>query len=479
MSMTATPTRMPHPLRALLRRHGAVLAAAWAARRELAGPAYLADEAAFLPAALSLQVTPVHPAPRRATWAIVALLVISVTWACFGRVDVVAVAQGRVVVSDRSKLVQPLEAAVVRAIHVKDGDHVDEGQLLVELDATAPAADERRFVQERAAALSDALRTQALLDATSRGRAPRWSGHPDLDPERDELAGSQLRAQWTDLAARLAKLDSEAQHRHAEIGTVEHQIAKLRAMLPIVRQRAADFDALSAQGFVSSHAGQDRTRERIELERDLETLLARRAETQAALVESERTRSAWLAETERTLRERLAEAELRRRQLAAEVDKAALRRRLTRLTAPVAGTVQQLAIHTVGGVATEAQALMVIVPDHAEVTAEVVIENKDVGFVRAGQDVVVKLETFPFTRYGTVPAVVASMAADAVTDEKRGAIFPATLVLRQREIDVDGKRIRLAPGMNVTAEIRTSDRTVMGFLLEPVLRRVDEGLHER
>ena len=117
---------------------------------------------------------------------------------------------------------------------------------------------------------------------------------------------------------------------------------------------------------------------------------------------------------------------------------------------------------TVGGVVTEAQNLMVIVPDDGQVTAEVTLENKDIGFVNAGQVAEIKLETFPFTRYGTVNAVVTRVSADAVNDEKRGALFPVTLALKAAQIDVDGKNVRLTPGMNLTAEIRTGERRVAG-----------------
>jgi hemolysin D len=141
--------------------------------------------------------------------------------------------------------------------------------------------------------------------------------------------------------------------------------------------------------------------------------------------------------------------------------------------------VQQVAVHTEGGVVTPAQVLMVIVPKDAQVTAEVVVDNKDIGFVSAGQAATVKLETFPFTRYGTVPATVKSVVADAVNDEKKGAIFPAVLSLNQASIDVDGKRINLSPGMNVTAEIKTGKRRVIEYLLSPVQRHVDESLNER
>jgi len=130
-------------------------------------------------------------------------------------------------------------------------------------------------------------------------------------------------------------------------------------------------------------------------------------------------------------------------------------------------------------VVTPAQVLMVIVPKDAQVTAEVVVDNKDIGFVGAGQAAAIKLETFPFTRYGTVPATVKSVVADAVNDEKKGAIFPAVLSLNQASIDVDGKRINLSPGMNVTAEIKTGKRRVIDYLLSPVQRHVNESLTER
>lgn len=154
-----------HPFFDLLQRYRVVVQTAWAHRHELAGPARMADEAAFLPAALSLQATPPHPAPRRALWAIMALFTIALLWACIGQVDIVAVAPGRIVVSDGTKLIQPLEASVVKAIHVKDGDKVQAGQVLVELDPTSAQADNSRVSQERSGALSEAWRTQALLTA--------------------------------------------------------------------------------------------------------------------------------------------------------------------------------------------------------------------------------------------------------------------------------------------------------------------------
>ena len=202
-------------------------------------------------------------------------------------------------------------------------------------------------------------------------------------------------------------------------------------------------------------------------------------EAQAALKETEQTKAAYRAETIRLLDDRHAQAATKRHQLDADHSKASQRERLTRLTAPVAGVVQQLAIHTTGGVVTEAQLLMVVVPESAQVTAEVSIANQDIGFVNAGQMAEVKLETFPYTKYGTVPAKVNIVTADAVTDEKRGSYYPATLTLSQKDMLVNGKRVRLSPGMNITAEIKTGQRRVIEYLLSPVQRAGSESLRER
>ena len=457
----------------LARRYRSALTTAWQARHQLAGPPRQADEAAFLPAALSLQETPVHPAPRRAALVLCALFFTALAWAVFGRIDIVAVAHGRIVVSERSKTVQPLEGGVVRRVLVQDGDAVEAGQLLVELDPTASQADGANVQEQLASADSEARRAEVLLRSMATLRSPALNG---LTLPRDE---AQLQAEWADIVARLGRFDAEQARRQAEMATVREVIAKLRATLPIARQREADFDRLAEQGFVSAHAGQDRARDRIEQQSDLAAQEARLREAGAALREVAQARAAYMAETTRGLSDRLAQALLRRQQLGQERSKTELRTRLTQLTAPVAGTVQQVSVHTEGGVVTPAQTLMVIVPRDASVTAEVVIDNKDIGFVQPGQDVQVKLETFPFTRYGTVEARVRSVVADAVIDDRRGAIFPAVLTLARDSIQVDGKRIGLSPGMNVTAEIRTGQRRVIDYLLAPVQRAVDESLRER
>ncbi len=477
--MTAQAALPPrHPLASLLARYRDVFAAAWNARTELAGPKRLVDEAAFLPAALSLQETPAHPAPRRLAWAVCALFVIAIVWASVGEIDIVAVAPGRIVVSDRSKTLQPLEASIVKRVLVKDGDTVQAGQVLLELDATNASADSASVREQLASADSEERRASALMAALKLNRSPTFP-RSSTSASTSAPVVLQLQAEWQDITAKLAKLAAEQAHRQAEIATVRELIAKLQATLPIAQQRETDFRSLTDQGFISAHAGQDRTRERIEQERDLATQRARLVEAQSALREAEHARTAFTAETQRLLSDREAQATSKRQQLVQELSKNEQRSRLTQLTAPVAGTVQQLAVHTEGGVVTPAQVLMVIVPKDAEVTAEVAVDNKDIGFVNAGDSAQIKLETFPFTRYGTIEAQVKSVTADAVNDDKKGAIFPAILRLGQSTIKIDGKRINLSPGMNVTAEIKTGKRRVIEYLLSPVQRTLGESLGER
>jgi hemolysin D len=462
-----------HPLIELWARYKAVLKAAWEHRHELAGPKRLADEAAFLPAALSLQETPVHPAPRRFAWIIMLLFVLALVWSIFGQVDIVAVAPGRIIVSDRTKIIQPLEDSVVKRVLVRDGDRVKAGQLLIELDPTMASADKASVQEQLNYAVSEELRTAVLLKALASGQAPV------VARTSDAALRNLLNSEWQDINAKFAKLEAEIARRQAEMATVQEAIAKLEETVPMARAREADFKRLVDQGYISGHATQDKTRERIELERDLATQRARLMESQAMLRESEQARAAFRAETTRQLTDRNAQAATRRQQFSADHSKASQRERLTQLTAPVDGVVQQLAIHTTGGVVTTAQPLMIVVPDSPTVTAEVTVANQDIGFVSAGQTATVKLDTFTYTRYGTVEATVDVVTADAVTDEKKGSYYPAILTLSQKDMDIDGKRVPLSPGMTLTAEIKTGKRRVIEYLLSPVQRAGGESLRER
>jgi hemolysin D len=153
--------------------------------------------------------------------------------------------------------------------------------------------------------------------------------------------------------------------------------------------------------------------------------------------------------------------------------------RRQQLTSPVNGTVHQVAVHTIGGVVKPAEPLMWIVPDDTELEVEAWINNRDIGFVRTDDAVEVKVDTFPFTKYGTLPGHVAGISQDAVSDETRGLVYKARILLKESSIGVNGRQVRLEPGMAVTAEVRTGDRRLIEFLMSPLLRYRDEFARER
>lgn len=505
MTTPQTPSPMPGrmaQLRPLLKRYGQVLKLAWGARHELAGPQRLAAERAFLPAALSLQDTPPHPAPRRAMALICAAFLLALLWAAFGQVDVVAVAPGRIIVSERSKVIQARDVATVSSIHVRDGQLVKEGDLLVALDDTQAGAEHTQAQQQRLFALSEKLLSQKLQEAMHSGITPTlpdslaapWCGSPAPTCEPWKDIQRQLQAEWLDISSKRAKLEATMQMRASQIQTAQAAAVRLQVLLGSSRQRETDFDALAQQGFISSHALQDKTRDRLDLENELVRARAEQTTALAAHKEAQKELTAYLAETHKTLAQRLAHSQQEMQRLTQEEVKTQQRLRLLNLTAPVSGVVQQLAVHTTGGVVTPAQPLMVIVPTGNDVTAEVMVANKDIGFVHVGQKVRIKFETFNFTRYGTVDGEVSWVSADALTRDPQNATsttnpssngqaplayFPAHVRLNSRSLQVEGKDLPITPGLNITAEIKTGRRTVLDYLLSPIQKALDESAGER
>ncbi|MGB9088428.1 MAG: biotin/lipoyl-binding protein, partial [Pseudomonas farsensis] len=244
---------------------------AWRQRKALDAPVRSTDESEFLPAALALQETPPHPAPRVFLWSIMVFAAIALLWACVGRVDVVAVASGKVVPSGRTKLIQPSEAAVVKAIHVSDGQPVRAGELLLELDPTTAGADVRRGESELLAARIDVARSSAMLQAIASGQAPLGlhGGLEDADASQVQDAERWLHGQYQEFRNNLDQADAEIQRRAAEIEAAQAQVASLRKSLPIVTQLAEDYQNLLGEQYVARHEYLDKHQARLDMERQL------------------------------------------------------------------------------------------------------------------------------------------------------------------------------------------------------------------
>ena len=462
----------------LLGRYARVLYHAWDVREGMAGPTRQGHEAEFLPAALALRETPVHPAPRVAMWLIMGFALVACLWAALGYIDIVASAQGKLIPNDRSKVVQPMEAAVVKTIFVRDGQTVKAGDVVIELDATQTLADSTRIGQDLLTGRLDAVRARALLDALEQGRRPQLEA---AGIAASRLAAEQrlLEGEYAAYLTRVEQIDAEIGRREAELHTAEESVAKLSQTAPIARARAEDYKNLLAQNFISKHGYLDREQVRIEQERDLAGRQAKLVELQASISEGGRQRAALVAETKRAALDRQHEASQKVAALSQELVKAESRARLMRLTSPVTGTVQQLAMHTVGGVVTPAQALMVIVPGEHPLEVEAFVQNKDIGFVRPGQEVEVKIETYTFTKYGTLHGTLSQVSGDAIQDDKLGLIYVVRVQLDRTTLNVEGKTVNLTPGMAVTVEVKTGRRRLIEYFLSPLIQYGDESFRER
>lgn len=467
-----------HALLDLLRRYRSVWAAAWNIRHQLDGPAKLEYELAFQPAHLELVETPVHPAPRWTARLIVLLAASTVLIACFAKLDIVATANGKLVPDAKVKVIQPAITGVVREIAVQDGQRVKAGDLLVKLDTTQAAADEDKAKSSKQNAAYAATRAEALLGALESGREPEVSSIDGATPERQDEAKNLVAGMYREYQDKLSAARSELAKREAELDSTNQEIAKLVATAPLARAQANDYKSLSADKYVAKNDYLDKEQTALNLEHELAAQRSHAHELAAGIAEQRADIAQTVSQFRREQLDDLEKASEQLRQSTNDETKAHTRQALLSLIAPVSGTVQQLATHTLGGVVTTAQAVMEIVPDDA-VEVDATVENKDVGFLKIGQRAAVKIDAFPYTRYGMLEGTVVDLSNDAVQDKKLGLSFTVRIRLKSNRMRIDDRWIALTPGMTVKAEIKTGKQTVAQYLLGPLVEGAQESMHER
>ncbi|HHJ18166.1 MAG TPA: HlyD family type I secretion periplasmic adaptor subunit [Gammaproteobacteria bacterium] len=437
----------------------------------------------FLPAALEVQETPPSPIGRFIIWTLLSLTVIAIVWAIVGQVDIVATAQGKIIPGGRDKIIQPLEIGVVRKIHVQEGQHVEKGDLLVELDATASGADETRMRHELIHARFEAARLRALIDDGDHDATAFGDGELAAlkvsAPEIFAMQARLLQSERHEHAARKAVLENDIRKLRAERAVTQNILSKLQATLPLVSERAQALRDMAEANLGPRQQYLEVEQQRLEQQHDIVTQKSRLEEIAVAIATAKQQLESYEAERERTILTQLAESESKINTLDNEFKKARQRHRQQHLEAPVSGTVQELVIHTEGGVVTPAQALMVIVPRESVLEVEAWIANKDIGFVNEGQTAEVKIEAFPFTKYGVIDAELLDISSNAISDEKLGLVYRAQVLLKASKILVKDKWVNLSPGMAVTVEVKTGKRRLVEYFLSPLLKYTDESIRER
>lgn len=464
--------------RELMRHYGRAFSAAWKIRGALEPKPRLDHELAFLPATLELVERPVHPAPRWAMVIVSALAVLAILVATLGHLDIVISSHGKLVPGVRVKVVQPAVTGVVQRILVQDGKRVNAGDLLMQLDPTQASADADKTHAGRLAAALSAARASALLAAQRQGKPPHVD--PVDGASGEATAQSQRLADgvYMEYLDKLSSAQAVTRQREAELETTHLQIGKLKATMPLARQQANDYKSLVDRKYVTETDYLDKESAALQQEHEMSAQSSHAHELEAA-ISAQRAELASI--TSQYVRTQLDALDKARQELAQDIGdetKAATRRALMDLRAPTSGIVQQLTVHTVGGVVTAAQSVMEIVPDDT-LEVESTIENKDVGFVRVGQPVSVKIEAFPYTRYGTIEGVVTLVSTDAVADRRTGLAFVAHVKIAADHIRAGEQRVQLTPGMAVTAEIKTGRQSVASFLMDPLLQTAQESMRER
>ncbi|WP_417641994.1 HlyD family type I secretion periplasmic adaptor subunit [Enterobacter kobei] len=464
-------------------RYVRIWANVWQVRDQLTSPARANDDYAFLPAHLELIEKPVSVAPKVVMSCIMAFAILALLWTVIGKVDIVAVSQGKMVPVGRSKTIQSLETSMVKKIYVKDGDTVTAGQLLVELNGVGSDNDYYQSLRMLNAAKLAKYRNKALLNALEAKQSPVIDRAEMIQTgiTEKEILASELLAQnqyhtWFIQDQQLATV---LQQHKAELRASEAQISKLKNIGLIEKQRLSDFKKLLNKNYLSQHEYYEQESKTIQNSNDLNTQISQSEQIKESINQAEHERNlnsqTLIRDTMDALRQNNEDIE----QLTEQMLKTKQRQTFMTLKSPVNGTVQQLATHTVGGVVMEGQTMMVIAPLEDKIEVETLVANKDIGFVRAGQDAVIKIESFPYTRYGYLTGKVKHVSFDAIEHEKLGLVFSAIITLDQTEINIEGTRVPLSAGMNITAEIKTGKRRVIEYLLSPLQTKLDESFKER
>ena len=376
--------------------------------------------------------------------------------------------------SAQVKVVQPVETAVVRAISVSEGQVVKAGDPLVQLDDTQVRADLDRLTGERLRLGWDAARLHALL-ARSGWELDEGANVASLPPAIRARTNKEFQV----FTAQQLALRNELRRNRAERSGIAARIERTNATLPLITERSDAVKHLALQSLAPRAVWLELEQQRVEQSKMIAVHVAELEQSDAGYAHIEQRLATLIAQTEAEWRAQLADTENRLASYTQEIRKAASRVAAYRLQAPIAGIVQQVTVTTIGGVVTPAEKLMLVVPSEGALHIEAWVPNKDIGFIENGQAAVIKVETFPFTKYGTIDGMIQTVSHDAVPHEQLGLAYLAQLSMATTTMSVGAKRVNLSPGMAVSVDVNIGTRRIIEFLLSPLLRYRDEGMTER
>ena len=435
-------------------------------------------ETEFLPAILEVTETPPSPTGRLVMWSILLLVVVALAWSFLGHINEVAVAAGKVIPSGQIKTVQVKNKGIVKEINVTEGQMVQEGDVLVVLDPTTTTADYDSLKKRAAYYKLDIQRLTAEL--TQQPFTPEED--PDLEAH--------------DLAAEMALYQSRTSDYHTQrqsrMDVIDQKTARLQAtqasyekyaeVLQIEQEKEARLIALSEQNAISEFQLLEQQSRTIEYAKNAKAELDSINSIRAEIAEAQQNLANVDASYHKDIMTALVEAKKEYYTVTESIKKADEDSRMATIYAPISGRVYNLNIHTLGGIVTDAQPLMQIVPEDVKLEFEVYADNKDIGFIKVGQEAEVKFETFNFQKFGMYKAEVMEISADAVDEPnnpQQDKKFKLILDPTSNDINVYGNPAKIEIGMNVSAEIKIKEKRIIDFFLDPFRRYTSEALRER
>ncbi len=433
------------------------------------------DEYEFLPAALEVVETPPSPLGRSVLWLLFIFILIVVIWVMVGQVDEVAIAPGKIIPTGNVKTIQAEDKGVVKGIFVKDGQKVSKGELLIELDTTITAADVARIKREVA---YYSLEIDRLL-AEQSGSSFIPQQYPSLDPKDIAYQQNLYQTRLAEYNTKLLMAKALVMQNEADLATTKAGYKKQVELFAIAKEKEDRLMKLAQEDAIATFVVLDYQAKRIEIEEDINAQASEINRKQWNLIQAQEQLNSIVAERNKDISTSLMEDRKQLSIYSEELKKAEEKDRLSKIVAPIDGRVAQLSIHTVGGVVTEAQPLLEVVPEDAVLQVEACVANKDIGFVSIGQSAEVKIETFNFQKFGTVDATVVEISPDAIEDKEKGRVYRVVLEIDKNSFDVNGKEVALSPGMTATGEIKIRQKRIIEFFLDPFKQYQSEALRER
>ncbi len=436
----------------------------------------------LLPAVIDFQSDARKIDERRPPWVaratlyvLVAVIIIAGIWAAVAKVDRIVVAPGKLVTTASTIVVQPLETSTVRSLHARVGDIVRKGDVLATLDPTFSEAD--------AGQLQGKVKSLAA-------QIERLESELDDRPYEPQILDDEARLQttiWTrrieQNKAKLASYNQQIRHVEAEMATKSADRAALEVRLGVAKDLETMRDYLMQKQLGSKVNYLDAKSQRLQVEREILLAVNNMTELEEDMERFKAEKAAYLAEFHQKTAEELVQARRDHDTAAKQLDKAVRRNAVTVLTAPADAIVLEVAQRSVGSVLKEAEALYTLVPLDSPLEAEVSVEGLDVGHVETGGEARLKLEAWPFQKHGTLSGKVRTVTDDTFTPDPKKDGQQRPYYKARVEVTVTGLRdvprsFRLIPGMAVTAEIKAGERTILSYLLYPILRGLDESIRE-